>query len=131
LSTNGDTSCGGEDIDSILLNYLIEEFKKSSGIDISNNKKAVYRIKEASEKAKIELSTENSTKVKILDITADASGSKHLDIDLTKSKFESMIEDFIERTVKPCEDAIKNSNLSKNLIDEVILLGGSTKIPAV
>lgn len=130
-ATNGDTSCGGEDVDTIILKYVVEDFKKSTGIDIFGNKEAVQRVKEAAEKAKIELSSSNQTNINIPYITADASGPKHLNMNLTRAKLEGMTEAFINKTVKPCENCLKDAGLKTSEIDEVILVGGMTRMPAV
>jgi molecular chaperone DnaK len=130
-STNGNTHLGGDDFDQRIMEWLIQEFKKDQGIDLSNDKMALQRLKETSEKAKIELSSSTSTDINLPFITADASGPKHLNIALTRAKFEQLIEDLIESTVGPCQTALKDSGLSPEEIDEVILVGGSTRIPAV
>jgi len=130
-STNGNTHLGGDDFDQRVMEWLIQEFKKEQGIDLSNDKMARQRLKEASEKAKIELSSAATTEINLPFITADSGGPKHLNLTLTRAKFEQLIEDLIESTVKPCEIAIKDSGLSAKEIDEVILVGGSTRIPAV
>jgi molecular chaperone DnaK len=130
-STNGNTHLGGDDLDQRIMNWLIDEFKKSQGIDLSNDKMALQRLKEASEKAKIELSNATTTDINLPFITADSSGPKHLNLSLTRAKFEQLVEDLIESTVGPCEIAIKDSGLKIEEIDEVILVGGSTRIPAV
>jgi len=130
-STNGNTHLGGDDFDQRIMNWLIAEFKKAQGIDLSNDKMALQRLKEASEKAKIELSNATTTEINLPFITADSAGPKHLNMSLTRAKFEQLVEDLIESTVKPCEIAIKDSGLKIEEIDEVILVGGSTRIPAV
>jgi len=130
-STNGNTHLGGDDFDQRIMDWLIAEFKKDTGIDLSNDRMALQRLKEASEKAKIELSSATTTDINLPFITADASGPKHLNITLTRAKFESLIEDLIESTVEPCEMALKDAGLKPEDIDEVILVGGSTRIPAV
>ncbi len=130
-STNGDTHLGGDDFDQMMVDWLAEEFKKSDGIDIRKDPMALQRLKEAAEKAKIELSSSMQTDVNLPFITADSSGPKHLNIVLTRAKFESLVERLIERTRKPCLDAMKDAGLSTSEIDEVILVGGSTRIPAV
>ncbi len=130
-STNGDTHLGGEDFDHKILNFLMEEFKKEQKVDLSKDQMALQRLKEASEKAKIELSSSLSTDVNLPYITADATGPKHLNIKLTRAKLESLVEDLIKRTIEPCEKAIKDSGISKNDIDEVILVGGMTRMPKV
>ncbi len=131
LSTSGDTHLGGDDFDEKVMNWLCDEFKKSEGIDLRGDKQAMQRIKEASEKAKCELSTVIETNINLPFITADANGPKHLDISLTRAKFEDLSRDLLERCKKPVEQAIKDANLSKGEIDEVVLVGGSTRIPAV
>jgi len=130
-STNGDTFLGGEDFDLRLVSYLAEEFKKDQGIDLLKDKLALQRLKEASEKAKIELSSTTQTEINLPFITADQSGPKHLNIKLTRAKFENLVADLIERTIAPCKSALKNAGLSVGDIDDVILVGGSTRIPAI
>lgn len=131
LSTNGDTHLGGDDLDEVLINYLADEFKKIEGIDLREDPMAHQRLKEAAEKAKCELSTQVETNVNLPFITADASGPKHLQITITRSKFEALAENILERLKKPCEKAIADSKLSPNEIAEVLLVGGSTRIPKV
>jgi molecular chaperone DnaK len=131
LSTNGDTHCGGDDIDQIIINWLISTFKKDTGVDISNDKIVTQRLREAAEKAKIELSTTQSTDVNLPFLTADSSGPKHLVATLTRSKFEQMIDTFVQGTLTPVKNAIKDAGISKDDIDEVIMVGGSTRIPLV
>ena len=131
LSTNGDTHLGGDDFDNVILHWMLDEFKKESGIDLSKDKMALQRLRDASEKAKIELSGTQSTEINQPFITMDASGPKHLALTLTRSKFESLAHDLIERTAEPCLKALKDSGLSKEQIDEVILVGGMTRMPAV
>lgn len=131
LATNGDTFLGGEDFDLRLINYLIEEFKKSSGIDLHNDPLALQRLKEAAEKAKIELSSAQQTDVNLPYITADASGPKHLNIKLTRAKLESLVEDLVERSIEPCRLALKDAGLSVDKIEDVILVGGQTRMPMV
>ena len=130
-STNGDTFLGGEDFDARIVDYMAEEFKKENGIDLREDRMALQRLKEAAEKAKIELSTATTTDVNLPFITADATGPKHLNISLTRAKLESLVEDLLERTKKPMENALKDAGLSKNQVDEVILVGGMTRMPAV
>ena len=130
-STNGDTYLGGEDFDLKILNYLLDEFKKKEGVDLHNDPLALQRLKEAAENAKIELSSAMETEVNLPYITADASGPKHLLIKITRAKFEDLVSDLIKRTIKPCEDAMKDAELSKNKIDEVVLVGGMTRMPKV
>ena len=131
LSTNGDTFLGGEDFDLRVIEYLAAEFKKDSGIDLHNDPLALQRLKEAAEKAKIELSSTQQTDVNLPYVTADASGPKHLNVKLTRAKLESLVEDLIEKTKKPCEIALKDSGLSTSEIDHVILVGGQTRMPKV
>ena len=131
LATNGDTFLGGEDFDKRLLDYLVDEFKKSNSIDLSKDQLAFQRLKEAAEKAKIELSSAQETEVNLPFITADATGPKHLQIKITRSKLEGLVEDLIERSMKPCKIAIEDSDLSISDIDEVILVGGQTRMPLV
>ena len=130
-STNGDTFLGGEDFDQRIVNYLAEEFKKESGIDLKNDRLALQRLKEAAEKAKIELSSATQTDVNLPFITADATGPKHLNIKLTRAKLESLVDDLIDRTVEPCKKALKDAGLSASDISEVILVGGMTRMPKV
>ena len=131
-STNGDTHLGGDDFDQAIIKWMIEEFKnQNSGIDISQDKNTVQRLKEAAEKAKIELSGTMSTQINLPFITADASGPKHLDLNLTRAKFEQLTKNLVERTRIPCMNALKDSGLQPSEINEVILVGGSTRIPAV
>ncbi|OGT47191.1 MAG: molecular chaperone DnaK [Gammaproteobacteria bacterium RIFCSPHIGHO2_12_FULL_41_20] len=131
LSTNGDTFLGGEDFDFRLINYLVDEFKKSAGIDLRNDPLALQRLKEAAEKAKIELSSTQQTEVNLPYITADASGPKHMNVKVTRAKLESLVEDLIERTVEPCRVALKDAGLSASQIEDVILVGGQTRMPMV
>ena len=131
LSTHGDTFLGGEDFDQCLINYLCDEFKKENEIDLSKDPSALQRLKEASEKAKIELSSSNQTNINLPYITANQSGPKHLDISITRSKFESLVEHLILRTIKPCKIAIKDSKLTVDDISDVILVGGQTRMPKV
>jgi molecular chaperone DnaK len=130
-STNGDTFLGGEDFDMRLVNYLADEFKKEQGIDLKNDKLALQRLKEAAEKAKIELSSASQTEINLPFITADQTGPKHLAMKLTRAKFESLVEDLITRTVEPCRAALKDAGLSAGEIDEVVLVGGMTRMPKV
>lgn len=130
-STNGDTHLGGEDFDLRLINYLSSEFKKDQGIDIRNDKMALQRLKEASEKAKMELSTSMETDVNLPFITADASGPKHLNIKITRAKLEGLISDLLDNLENPCRTALKDAGLTPDDIDEVILVGGMTRMPAV
>ena len=131
LSTNGDTFLGGEDFDQVLMDHLCDEFKKEQGIDLKKDMLALQRLKDAAEKAKIELSSSTQTEVNLPYITADASGPKHLVVKITRAKFEQLVDDLIERSIKPCEVAIKDAGLSINDIDEVILVGGQTRMPKV
>ena len=131
LSTDGDTHLGGSDIDEKVMNWLIDEFKNDEGVDISKDPMAMQRIKEAAEKAKIELSSTNSTEINLPYITAVDGMPKHLVKTLTKAKFESLIDDLVQRTIEPCKKALENAKLGIDEIDEVILVGGSTRIPAV
>ena len=131
LSTNGDTFLGGEDFDMRIIDYLAEEFQKESGIDLHNDPLALQRLKEAAEKAKIELSSSSQTEINLPYVTADASGPKHLNINLTRAKLESLVEDLIARTIEPCRTAIKDANLSAGEITDVILVGGQTRMPKV
>ena len=131
LSTNGDTHLGGDDIDQILIDHIAEEFRKAEGIDVRNDAMALQRLKEAAEKAKVELSTGQETTVNLPFITADQSGPKHLQQTITRAKFESLIEDVLRRLREPCLKALQDAKLDASRIDEVVLVGGSTRIPAV
>ncbi len=131
LSTNGDTHLGGDDIDQEIINWLVAEFKKDQGVDLSKDQMAVQRLKEAAEKAKIELSSTVTTDINLPFITADNNGPKHLNVQLTRAKFEQMIDKFIQRSMEPCKKAIADAGLSVNEIHEVILVGGTTRIPAI
>ena len=131
LSTNGDTFLGGEDFDQRLIDYISEEFKKEQGVDLKKDVLALQRLKEAAEKAKIELSSGQQTEVNLPYITADASGPKHLAVKITRAKFESLVEDLIKRTIEPCKVAIKDAGLSTSQIDDVILVGGQSRMPKV
>ena len=131
LSTNGDTQLGGDDFDSEIIKWILEEFKKESGVDLSNDNIALQRLKEAAEKAKIELSSQNETEINLPFITADATGPKHLTLKMSRSKLEALVGDLITRTKKPCEDALKDAGISKSDISEVVLVGGMTRMPAV
>lgn len=131
LSTSGDTHLGGDDFDEKVMNWICDEFKKSEGIDLRSDKQAMQRIKEAAEKAKCELSSVVETNINLPFITADANGPKHLDISLTRAKFEDLCHDLLDRCKKPVEQALKDAGLSKGDINEVVLVGGSTRIPAV
>ncbi|WP_199092857.1 molecular chaperone DnaK [Bosea sp. ASV33] len=130
-STNGDTFLGGEDFDMRLVEYLADEFKREQGIDLKKDKLALQRLKEAAEKAKIELSSAAQTEINLPYITADASGPKHLAIKLSRAKFESLVDDLIQRTIEPCKKALKDAGLSAGQIDEVVLVGGMTRMPKV
>ena len=131
LSTNGDTHLGGDDFDNAILHWMLDEFKKEHSLDLSKDKMALQRLRDAAEKAKIELSGTQSTEINQPFITMDASGPKHLALTLTKAKLESLVHDLIERTAEPCLKALKDSGLTKDKIDEVILVGGMTRMPAV
>ena len=131
LSTNGDTFLGGEDFDHRIISYLVEEFKKEQGLDLSKDAMALQRLKEAAEKAKIELSSSEQTEVSLPYITADASGPKHLNIKMTRSKLESLVADLLKRSIDPCKIALKDAGLSSGDVDEVILVGGQTRMPKV
>jgi molecular chaperone DnaK len=131
LSTNGDTFLGGEDFDLRVINYLADEFKKESGIDVRKDPLAMQRLKEAAEKAKIELSSSQQTEINLPYITADASGPKHLNMKLTRAKLESLVEDLITKTIEPCRVALKDAGLSMSDVSEVILVGGQTRMPLV
>ena len=130
-STNGDTFLGGEDFDLKLVDYLADEFKKEQGIDLRSDKMALQRLKEAAEKAKIELSSTQATEINLPFITADASGPKHMQLKLTRAQFENLVEDLIKRTLPPCEKALKDAGLQKGEIDNVILVGGMSRMPKV
>ena len=131
LSTNGDTFLGGEDFDQRLIDYIAEEFKKEQGVDLKKDVLALQRLKEAAEKAKIELSSAQQTEVNLPYITADASGPKHLAVKITRAKFEALVEDLIKRTIDPCKMALKDAGLTTSQIDDVILVGGQTRMPKV
>ena len=130
-STNGDTFLGGEDFDMRLVEYLAEEFKKEQGIDLKKDKLALQRLKEAAEKAKIELSSTTQTEINLPYITADATGPKHLTLKLTRAKFEALVEDFVQRTIEPCKKALKDAGIQAGQIDEVVLVGGMTRMPKI
>lgn len=130
-STNGDTHLGGDDIDERLIKWITEEFKKDQGIDLSADKMALQRLKEAAEKAKVELSSAMETEINLPFITADASGPKHLVMKLTRAKFEALVDDILQRTLNPCRQAIKDAGIDASKIDEVVLVGGSTRIPKI
>ena len=131
LSTNGDTALGGEDFDATLTQYLIDEFKKEQGIDLSKDNLALQRLRESAERAKIELSSATQTDISLPYITADASGPKHLSVKLTRAKLESLVDNLIQRTIKPCEQALKDAGVKVSDITEVILVGGQTRMPKV
>ena len=131
LSTDGDTHLGGDDIDYTLIDWMVEEFKKQNGIDLSNDSMAMQRLKDAAEKAKIELSSSVSTEINLPYITINENGPQHFTATLTRAKFESLIDNIINRTLVPCESALKKANIKKEEIDEIILVGGSTRIPAI
>ena len=130
-STNGDTHLGGDDIDQVIIDWLVDEFKKDQGVDLSKDRMAIQRLKEAAEKAKMELSSTMETDINLPFITADASGPKHLNLRLSRSKFEQMIEPLVQRTLEPCRQALKDAGLEAKNVDEVVLVGGSTRIPMV
>ncbi len=130
LSTNGDTHLGGDDFDQVIINWLAEEFKSEESIDLRQDPMALQRLKEAAEKAKIELSSSSNTEINLPYITATQSGPKHLVRNLSRAKFEQLSEDLVRRTLEPCKQALKDSGYSASDIDEVILVGGSTRIPA-
>ena len=130
-STSGDTHLGGDDFDQRLINFLADEFKKDEGIDLRKDPMAMQRLKDAAEKAKIELSSSQKTNVNLPFITATDSGPKHLNIDITRAKFEQLVDDLVKRTIGPCEKAIKDAGIGKSEIDQVILVGGSTRIPKI
>ena len=131
MSTNGDTHLGGDDFDQRIIDWLAEEFKKAEGIDLRNDRMALQRLKEAAEKAKIELSSAQQTDINLPFITADASGPKHLNMSLTRSKLEQLVDDLVKRTTGPMEAALKDAEISKTEIDEVLLVGGQTRMPAI
>ncbi|ALE51986.1 molecular chaperone DnaK [Candidatus Thioglobus autotrophicus] len=131
LSTNGDTFLGGEDFDQRIMDYLVDEFNKEQGVNLKNDPMALQRLKEAAEKAKIELSSSEQTEVNLPYVTADASGPKHMNIKITRAKLESLVEDLIKRSIDPCQTALNDADLSASDIDEVIIVGGSTRMPKV
>jgi len=131
LSTNGDTHLGGDDADQIVIDWLVSEFKKDTGVDVSKDSMSLQRVKDAAEKAKIELSSAQTTSVNLPFLTSDASGPRHLTMDLSRAKFEQMIDDFVNKTLVPVKNALKDAGLKASDIDEVILVGGSTRIPLV
>lgn len=130
-ATNGDTFLGGEDFDNALLQYLVQEFKKDQGLDLSNDRMAIQRLREAAEKAKVELSSSTQTDINLPFITADATGAKHLNVTLTRSKFEALVNDLIERTKQPCKNCLKDAGLAAKDVNEVLLVGGMTRMPKV
>ena len=131
LATNGDTFLGGEDFDQRIIEFLVDEFKKDQGIDLSNDPLALQRLKDAAEKAKIELSSSQQTDINLPYVTADASGPKHMEVRLTRAKLESLVEDLVQRSMEPCKQALKDAGLSLSEIDDVILVGGQTRMPMV
>jgi molecular chaperone DnaK len=131
LSTDGDTHLGGDDFDRVIIDYLVEEFKNENGIDISQDAMALQRLREGAEKAKVELSSSSQTEINLPYLTADATGPKHLVKTLTRAKFEQLADDLIKRTIAPCKSALKNAKLKVGDIDEIILVGGTTRIPAI
>ena len=130
-STNGDTHLGGDDFDQRIIDWLVAEFRKDQGIDLKQDRMALQRLKEGAEKAKIELSTVGQSDINLPFITADASGPKHLNITLSRSKLEQLVGDLVEKTGAPCLQAIKDSELPVSEIDEIVLVGGQTRMPAV
>ena len=130
-STNGDTYLGGDNFDERIINWLADEFKKENGIDLRGDRQALQRLKEGAEKAKIELSSTLSTEIQLPFITADASGPKHLNVTLTRAKFESLVDDLIKKSIDPCKNALKDAGLDKDEIDAVVLVGGMTRMPAI
>ncbi len=131
LSTNGDTFLGGEDFDNALIEFLVEEFKKEQSVNLKNDPLALQRLKEAAEKAKIELSSSNATEINLPYITADATGPKHLVINVTRAKLEGLVADLVARTIEPCKIALKDAGLSTSDISDVILVGGQSRMPLV
>ncbi|NQD96587.1 Hsp70 family protein, partial [Pseudomonas sp. CrR25] len=131
LATNGDTFLGGEDFDIRLIDYLVDEFKKESGMNLKGDPLAMQRLKEAAEKAKIELSSSQQTDVNLPYITADASGPKHLNVKISRSKLEALVEDLVQRTIEPCRIALKDAGIDAGAIHDVILVGGQTRMPLV
>ena len=130
-STNGDTFLGGEDFDNTIVNYLVDEFKKENGINLKTDKLALQRLKEAAEKAKIELSSAEQTEVNLPFITADKTGPKHIALKMTRAKLEALVEDLITKTLPPCKTALSDAGLSAGEIDEIIMVGGMTRMPKV
>jgi molecular chaperone DnaK len=130
-STNGDTHLGGDNIDQRIIDWLVQDFKKDTGVDVSRDQMALQRLKEAAEKAKIELSTVLETEINLPFLTADASGPKHMNIKLTRARFQDMVADILDRSIEPCKKALADAGVSPQQIDEVVLVGGSTRIPKV
>ena len=130
-ATNGDTHLSGDDFDQKIIDFLIAEFKKTDGIDLSSDKQALQRLKDSAEKAKIELSSAPETDINIPFITADATGPKHVNIKLTRAKLESLVDDLIQRTIIPIENALKDAGISKSEIDEIVMVGGMTRMPKI
>ena len=130
-STNGDTFLGGEDFDNAIVEYLLNEFKKENGIDLKSDKLALQRLKEAAEKAKVELSSATQTEINLPFVTADKTGPKHINLKMTRAKLEALVEDLISRTIPPCQTALKDASLSAGEIDEIVLVGGMTRMPKV
>jgi molecular chaperone DnaK len=130
-STNGDTHLGGEDFDVVLVEHLLKEFKKETGLDLTSDRMAIQRIREAAEKAKIELSSTSQTEVNLPFITADVTGAKHMNVKLLRSQFESLVSPLVQRTVDPCKKALSDAGVKASEIDEVILVGGMTRMPRV
>jgi molecular chaperone DnaK len=130
-STNGDTFLGGEDFDKRIIDYLADEFRKEQGIDLRKDRLALQRLKDAAEKAKIELSSATQTDVNLPFITADQTGPKHLNIKLSRAKLEALVDDLIQRTIEPCKAALKDAGLQPSQIEEVVLVGGQTRMPKV
>ena len=131
LSTNGDTFLGGEDFDQRLIDYIVTEFKKDQGVDLAKDVLALQRLKEAAEKAKIELSSSQQTEINLPYITADQSGPKHLTMRITRAKFEALVDELIQNTIEPCRIAIKDAGVTMAQIEDVILVGGQTRMPKV
>ncbi|HCX65125.1 MAG TPA: molecular chaperone DnaK, partial [Eubacteriaceae bacterium] len=131
LATHGNNNLGGDDFDERIIDYLAEEFKKDNGIDLRNDKMALQRLKEGAEKAKIELSSVMSTNINLPFITATQEGPKHLDVTLTRAKFDELTSDLVQKTIQPVKDALKDADLQPNEVSKIILVGGSTRIPAV
>src|SRR5690606_26538351 len=130
-STNGDTHLGGDDFDQVIIDWLADEFKKEQGIDLKNDRQALQRLKEAAEKAKIELSSAQQTEINIPFITADASGPKHLNVNLTRSKLEQLVGDLVDGTIKPVKNALADADLKPSDVHEIVLVGGMTRMPIV